>query len=160
MSTIEAFERVAALWLCRATDAPAVATAAAELLASGIDTESLRELAGVTAAHGAWDVDPLIEAVLRELDRPPLPYEGDRTLVLAVCALCWSYLAERMTAEELLDRMWNIPGAYAHPLTGGLVALEPWVSPFPGHSIARAEEAARVEARAFLAAAAEWLARP
>lgn len=157
---MDAFERVAALWLCRGIDAPAVATAAAELLASGVDTSSLRELAGVTSAHGTWDVDPLIEAVLRELQRPPLRNEGDRTLVLALCALCWSYLAGRMTAEQLLDRMGNIPGAYAHPLTGGLVALEPWVSPFPGHNVARAEEAARVEARAFLAAADEWLARP
>jgi hypothetical protein len=158
VSTIDAFERTAALWLCRATDAPAVATAAAELLASGIDTESVRELAGVTAAHGGWDVDPLIEAVLRELGRPPLPDDGERTLVLAVCALCWSYLAGRMTAEELLDRMWNIPGVYTLSLARGLVTLEPWVSAFPGHSVARAEDAARVEARAFLAAATEWLA--
>ncbi|MDC7122861.1 hypothetical protein OMK64_15100 [Cellulomonas fimi] len=111
-----------ALWEIRSPRAAdEVIAAAVDALVAGVDSPSLRELAGVPASADYWTLRPLVEATLGEL-RIPYPGPGREDLEIAATrVMCARLLEGSLTARDL--------GAWAHSTIGheGASRLQPFV---------------------------------
>jgi hypothetical protein len=91
-----------ALWEVSPTiGADEVIAAAVDALVAGVDSPSLRELAGISAKESYWTVRPLVVATFDELE---IPYPGpgrDEIEIAAACVMCQRLLDGRLTARDL-----------------------------------------------------------
>ena len=150
----EALFDAVALWEVRSTfGAGEVISAAVDALVAGIDSPSLRELAGVSAEEDYWTLRPLVEGTLDELD---ISYPGpgtDEIQVAAARAMCKRLLKGSLPPREF--------AAWAHSTIGheGAARLQPLVelddvydvSEYTGDNLQDLDDAARSEARRLLA---------
>ena len=92
----------AALWLVApGPGAEALIDAACDALVAGIDSPSLRMLAGESPRQTYFRLRPLVEVTLAELDQPPLPESGDDLEVAATRVMCRLLLDDQMSSREL-----------------------------------------------------------
>lgn len=150
-----------ALWRVRTTFGPEeVIAAATDALAAGVDSSTLRELAGASARDDYWTLHPLVEGALEELSIP-MPASGTDEIQIA---------ATRVMAKRLIDGDLT-PSEFvrwAHATIGheGALQLQPlvnlddaWdVTEYTGDTPSDLDEAARSMALSLLAG--ESLERP
>ena len=71
--TTERLRNTAALWSIRAANSRAVVTCACDALIAGLDSPSLRILAGLTRSEADYEVPEILPAALAELGLVFLP---------------------------------------------------------------------------------------
>jgi hypothetical protein len=114
---LQRFLDEAYLWrLGQARGPRRLANAAAELLADGLDTAALRELAGLPAASDHWEVLPLVESTVKDLSGTPLPTSPIDLQFRALRAMCRDHLAGTVGGRALT--------AWTHAVIGHLAFLE------------------------------------
>lgn len=118
----EALGDTVALWELRATSSPEeVITAATDALVAGVDSTTLRVLAGASPKDDYWTLHPLIEDTFVELGIP-LPAPGtDELQVAATRAMAKRVVNGVLTASEFTR--------WAHTTIGheGAIELQPLV---------------------------------
>jgi hypothetical protein len=143
-----------ALWESRSTfGVDEVISAATDALVAGLDSPSLRELAGASAKADYWTLRPLVEATLDELE---ISYPGpsnDEVQIAAARVMSKRLLAGSLTARDF--------AAWAHSTIGheGPSRLQPIVElddaydmcEYTGGTLDNIEAAARREAKSLLA---------
>lgn len=75
--------------------------AACDALVAGIDSPSLRDLAGHSVHETYVDVDEIVEATFRELGLPTASLADEKAALYALEHYCLEYLAGRMRACDL-----------------------------------------------------------
>lgn len=112
----------AVLWEVRSTiGADAVISAAVNALVAGIDSPSLRELAGASSTEDYWTLQPLVQAALEELGIP-YPDSGSHQIQIAAArVMCRRLLEGNLAADDF--------AAWAHRTIGheGAAILQPLV---------------------------------
>lgn len=114
----------AARWACGFVNATAVVDAATDALVAGVDSPTLRVLAGVPAAEATTDVPHLLERAMDELD---LPYFGPghpTGRLLAAAALAAEHVHGRLAARDLCRIIHQHYGHDAHDLIEPLAELD------------------------------------
>lgn len=150
----ESLSDAVALWAVGPTSgAQDVIAAAVDALVAGVDSPSLRELAGLSAKDDYWTLRPLVEATLDELDISHPGPDSDETQVAAARVMCRRLLRGDLTAREFV--------IWAHGTVGhdGAARLQPIVELDDGYDICgytgetaeELDEAAHREARSLLA---------
>ena len=152
-ATEQLFDSVA-LWEVRSTfGADEVISAAVDALVAGLDSPSLRELAGVSASEDYWTLRPLVEATLDELNVSYPGPGGDETQMAAARVMCKRLLEGSLTARDF--------ATWAHSTIGheGAARLQPIVElddvyetcGYTGDTLEDLDAAARREAKSLLA---------
>ena len=153
-ATTEALYDAVALWEVRSTfGADEVISAAVDALVAGVDSPSLRELAGLSAQDSYWTLRPLVEGTLEELN---ISYPGpssDDVQIAAARVMCKRLLGGGLTARDF--------AAWAHTTIGheGAARLQPLVelddaydvSEYTGDTLEDLETTAHREAKSLLA---------
>jgi hypothetical protein len=150
----EALGDAVALWEVRTTFGPEeVIAAATDALVIGVDSPTLRELAGASARDDYWTLRPLVDGALKELSIP-LPAPGTDEIQIA---------ATRVMAKRVINRGLTPSefARWAHATIGheGAHQLQPlvdlhdaWaVTEYTGDTLADLDEAARSMALSLLA---------
>ena len=115
---------IAARWACGFVNATDVVDTATDVLVAGLDSPSLRVLAGVPAAQATIEVPDLIERVMDEVG---LPYFGPghpNSRLLAAAALATEHINGRLTARDLCRIVHQHYGHQAHELIEPLAVLD------------------------------------
>lgn len=125
---IEVAERqlidVAAQWACGFVNATDVVDAATDALVVGLDSPTLRILAGVPTNEATVDVPGLVERAMDELE---LPYFGPghpTSRLLAASALAAEHVHGRLPARDLCRIIHQQYGHGAHHLIEPLSELD------------------------------------
>lgn len=118
----------AALWALTSAASPHdLIRAACDALVVGVDSPSLRELAGLSDRDSWWTVQPLVEAALDELG---LKYPGpdpEEIQLAAAQAMCARLLDGRITARDLATWAHRTIGHEGSPQLQPLVNLDDWL---------------------------------
>jgi len=150
----EALCDAVALWEVRMTFGPdEVIAAATDALVAGVDSPTLREVAGASARDDYWTLRPLVEGALEELSIP-LPAPGsDEIQVAATRVMAKRVINGRLTPSEF--------ARWAHATIGheGAHQLQPLVdlddaydvTGYTGDTPSDLDEAARSMALSLLA---------
>lgn len=150
----EALGDAAALWEVRTTFGPEeVIAAATAALVAGVDSPTLRELAGASARDDYWTLRPLVEGALKELSIP-LPAPGtDESQIAATRVMAKRVINGGLTPSEF--------ARWAHAAIGheGAAQLQPLVdlddaydvTEYTGDTPSDLDEAARSMALSLLA---------
>jgi hypothetical protein len=115
---------IAARWACGFVNATAVVDAGTNALVVGVDSPTLRVLAGVLAAQATIDVPDLLDRAMDELE---LPYFGPghpTSRLLAAAALAAEHVHGRLAARDLCRIIHQHYGHEAHDLIEPLAVLD------------------------------------
>ena len=150
----EALSDAVALWEVRTTFGPdAVIAAAADALVVGVDSPTLRELAGASARDDYWTLRPLVEGALEELSIHRPDPGSDEIQIAATRVMAKWLISGALTPSEF--------ARWAHATIGheGAHQLQPLVdlddaydvTDYTGDTPADLDEVARSMARSLLA---------
>jgi hypothetical protein len=155
-----------ALWEVGSVDGADVISAAVDALVAGLDSSSLRELAGASAKESRWTLRPLVEATLDELGETYPGPGTDEIQIAAARVMCERLLQGSVSARELAT--W----AYSTIGHEGAARLQPFVqlddaydfNEYAGDTPEDLEDVARRAAESLLAGeplpVGTWLSQP
>ncbi len=116
-----------ALWEAYPDSGPAkVISAAVDALVQGLDSPSLRELAGLSARDSRWTVQPLVEATFGELG---ISYPGpgiDEIQIAAARVMCKRLVAGQMNARDFASWAHLVIGHEGSTKLQAFVELDDW----------------------------------
>ncbi|MFF2566663.1 hypothetical protein [Streptomyces sp. NPDC058084] len=117
------FQDIIALWGIGEAGATEVVDAACTALVEGLDSPTLRILAGVPAREADYDVRELLPAVTSELGLPEPLLQSDASDEAAAVAVVADALRKRMTPRDLA---WRVHKVFSHrlPLVARLAELD------------------------------------
>jgi hypothetical protein len=112
------------LWSLDAIPSEAIVDAATNALVAGLDSQSLRVLAGTLPAAAAVEVPELLPRAMRELGLPFFARGGTDGQLPAARALARELTAGAVSARALVARMHRVFGHDTHALIEPLVILD------------------------------------
>jgi hypothetical protein len=150
----EALRDAVALWEVRTTFGPdALIAAAGDALVAGVDSPTLRELAGASARDDYWTLRPLVEGALEELSIP-LPAPGsDEIQIAATRVMAKRVINGALTPSEFARWAHGTIGHQGAPELQPLVDFDDAydVTEYTGDTPSDIDEAARSMALSLLA---------
>lgn len=143
-----------ALWEVRTTFGPdEVIAAAADALVAGVDSPTLRELAGASARDDYWTLRPLVEGALEELGIPLPAHDSDETQIAATRVMAKRVINGGLAPSEFARWAHATIGHEGAPQLQPLVELDDAydVTEYTGGTPSDLDEAARSMALSLLA---------
>lgn len=121
-----------ALWLIKQDAAPAASSAATRALVEGLDSEPLRELAGMPTDMNAFELGALIDASLVSLGVPASGMTEDDALVLGAHYYARQVIDGRLPIREFTAWAHSVIGHGGPSLAQDIVELDDLYDAFDG----------------------------